>query len=80
MVRLMSSDFLKLTLVAAIIAVPIAWWAMQKWLENYPYRIAIGPGLFVFSILLVVFIALFTVSFQAVRAAKSNPANSLRSE
>ncbi len=80
MIRLLSSDFLKLTFIAAIIAMPIAWWAMFTWLENYPYRISMGPGLFILSILLVVIIALITVSFQAVKAAGANPANSLRSE
>jgi putative ABC transport system permease protein len=80
MIRLLSSDFLKLTFIAAVIAIPVAWWAMNKWLENYPYRITVGPGLFILSILLVVLIALFTVSFQAVKAAAANPASSLRSE
>ena len=45
MVRMLSSDFLKLTFIAAIIAIPFAWWAMKKWLENYPYRITMGPGI-----------------------------------
>jgi putative ABC transport system permease protein len=80
MVRLLSSDFLKLTFIAALIAIPFAWWAMQKWLENYPYRITMGPGLYAFAICLVVVIALITVSFQAIKAAGANPATSLRSE
>ena len=80
MVRLLSSDFLKLTFIAALIAIPFAWWAMSKWLENYPYRIPLTPWLFVFSILLVVIVALFTVSFQAIKASRANPASSLRSE
>ncbi len=80
MMRMLSSDFLKLTIVAAVIAIPAAWWAMNKWLENYPYRISMGPGLFALAIVLVVIIALFTVSFQAIKAAGTNPADSLRSE
>lgn len=80
MIRMLSSDFLKLTIVAAVIAVPAAWWAMNQWLENYPYRITMGAGLFVIAILMVVMIALITVSFQAVKAAGANPASSLRSD
>ncbi len=80
MMRLLSSDFLKLTILASLIAIPAAWWAMNKWLENYPYRIDMGPGVFLATTLLVVFIALLTVSFQAIRTAGVNPANSLRSE
>jgi putative ABC transport system permease protein len=80
MIRMLSSDFLKLTILAAIIAIPSAWWAMNKWLENYPYRITMGAGLFAIATLFVIAIALITVSFQAVKAAGANPAKSLRSE
>jgi putative ABC transport system permease protein len=80
MIRLLSADFLKLTILAAIIAIPVAWWAMNKWLENYPYRIRMSPGLFAMATLMVVAIALMTVSFQAVKAAGANPAKSLRTE
>jgi putative ABC transport system permease protein len=72
LVRLLSSDFLKLTLVAAIIAIPLALWALNEWLENYPYRITIGPGLITLSTLFVIAIALITVSFQAIKAAVGN--------
>jgi putative ABC transport system permease protein len=80
MIRMLSSDFLKLTILAAIIAIPSAWWAMNKWLENYPYRITMGAGLFAIATLFVIAIALITVSFQAIKAAGANPAKSLRSE
>jgi putative ABC transport system permease protein len=70
MIRLLSSDSLNL-LIAAVIAIPFAWWAMQKWLE-LSLQIAIGPGLFAFAILLVVLIALFTVSFRR-QGCKSQP-------
>ncbi len=80
MMRMLSSDFLKLTIIAAVIAIPAAWWAMNSWLENYPYRISIGPGLFVTATSIVIIISLITVSFQAVKAAGANPAKSLRSE
>jgi len=79
-VRKLSSDFLKLVMLSALIASPLAWWAMHKWLENYPYRIAINTWIFLFAALLVVLIALITVSFHAIKAAIANPVNSLRSE
>ena len=79
-VRKLSSDFLKLVLLSAIIATPAAWWAMNKWLQNYAYRIGIDAWIFLFAAVLVLFIALATVSFQAIKAAIANPVNSLRSE
>jgi putative ABC transport system permease protein len=79
-VRKLSTDFLKLVVLSAIIASPAAWWAMHKWLENYPYRIAINTWIFLFAALLVVLVALVTVSFHAIRAARANPVDSLRSE
>jgi putative ABC transport system permease protein len=79
-VRKLSADFLKLVIISAVIAAPAAWWAMHKWLENYPYRIAINVWIFLFAAVLVLFIALATVSFQAIKAAIANPVNSLRSE
>jgi putative ABC transport system permease protein len=80
MARMLSSDFLKLALLASVIAIPAAWWAVNKWLDNYPYRISIGPGLFLATTSFVVLVALVTVSFQAIRTAGTNPADSLRSE
>ena len=79
-VRKLSTDFVKLVIISAVIATPIAWWAMHKWLENYPYRIAINTWIFLFAAVLVLFIALATVSYQAIKAAIANPVNSLRSE
>lgn len=76
----LSNDFLKLVILSAIIASPIAWWAMSKWLENYAYRIAINGWIFFFSTMLVLLIALITVSYQSIKAALSNPVLSLRSE
>ena len=75
-----SGSFLKLVLVAALIAFPAANWAVNKWLQNYPYRITVNAWIFVFAGLLVVLIALCTVSFQAIRAAMGNPVKSLRAE
>ncbi len=79
-VTLLSKDFLKLVLVSAIIAFPVAWWAMTSWLQAFVYRINIEWWVFAFSGMLALLIALFTISFQAVKAALMNPVKSLRSE
>ncbi|MEB2776346.1 FtsX-like permease family protein [Algoriphagus sp. D3-2-R+10] len=78
--RLLSSDFVKLVGIAFIIASPIAWFLMGKWLEAYAYRIDIEWWMFVAAGIGAVFIALLTVSFQAVKAALMNPVKSLKSE
>jgi len=80
LVRLLSKDFLKLVLVSAVIAFPLAWWAMNKWLEDFAYRTSVGAGIFVMAGALATGIALFTVSFQALRAATMNPSKSLKTE
>jgi ABC-type antimicrobial peptide transport system permease subunit len=77
---LLSKDFLKLVLVALLIAAPVAWWAMNKWLQNYEYRIPISGWVFVAAGVLSVLIALLTVGYQAIKAATANPVKSLRSE
>lgn len=77
---LLSKDFIRLVLIAFIIASPIAWWAMNKWLQDYPYRTDITWWIFAATGLLSVAIALATVSFQAIRAAIANPVKSLRTE
>jgi putative ABC transport system permease protein len=79
-VTLLSKDFLKLTLVAAVIAFPIAWWWMNKWLEDFAYRINISWTIFLVAGLCTLFVALLTVSFQAIKAAIANPVKSLRTE
>src|SRR5579871_4126882 len=79
-VAILSKDFLKLVIIALMIAIPVAWIASEKWLQNYPYRVSLGWGLFAFAALLVIIVALATVSFQAVKAAIANPVKSLRSE
>jgi putative ABC transport system permease protein len=78
--RLLSKDFVKLVFIAAIIAFPVAWWAMNKWLEDFAYRINISWEAFVVSGLAVLLVALVTVSFKAIRAAIANPVKSLRTE
>lgn len=79
-VALLSKDFVKLVLIAVIIASPIAWWAMNNWLEDFAYRIDIAWWMFGIAGILAVGIALFTISWQAVQAATSNPVDSLRDE
>ncbi|HEX2533160.1 MAG TPA: ABC transporter permease, partial [Chitinophagaceae bacterium] len=79
-VLLLSRDFVKLVVLALLIAIPAAWMAADEWLQNYPYRITLGWPMFVLAGVLVVVIALSTVSFQAVKAAIANPTRSLRSE
>lgn len=79
-VSLLSKDFLKLVAIAAVIAFPVAWFAMNSWLRDFSYRISIGPAVFLVAAGIALLIALFTVSFQAIRAAIRNPVKSLRSE
>lgn len=77
---MLAKDFLLLVVMAIIVATPIAWYAMHTWLQNYAYRITIGWWVFALSGILAILIALFTVSFQSIRAALANPVSSLRSE
>ena len=78
--QLLSRDFAMLVLIAAVIAFPVAWYAMHSWLQDYAYRININWWVFVIAGLAAMLIALVTVSFQAIKAAVSNPVKSLRSE
>jgi putative ABC transport system permease protein len=77
---LLARDFLKLVLIAIVIASPVAWYFMQKWLADYAYRIDIQVWMFVAAGAVAVGIAFLTVGFQAVKAALANPVKSLRSE
>lgn len=77
---LISKDFIKLVVLALIIATPIAWWAMSQWLQNFAFHISINAGTFLSAGLLAIIIAIVTISFQAVKAAFANPVKSLRSE
>ena len=79
-VALLSKDFLKLVLIAFVIAIPIAISVMSKWLEDFAYRIDISWWIFALAALLTVIITIVTVSFQAIKAAMSNPVKSLRTE
>jgi len=77
---MLSKTFIKWVLVANIIAWPIAYFVSNDWLEDYPYRINMNPGTFVIAGLLALLIALMTVSYQAIKAARANPIAALRYE
>ena len=77
---MLSKDFIKLVCIAILIAFPISYWAMNKWLQNFAYRINTSWWMFVASGVIALLIALITVSFQAIKAATANPVNSLRME
>jgi putative ABC transport system permease protein len=77
---MLGKDFIKLVFLSILIAAPIAWYAMSKWLEDFAYRINIGWAVFVIAGFVALFIALLTVSFHAIRAAIANPVKSLRTE
>jgi len=79
-VALLSRDFTMLVLIASLIAFPVAWWAMSKWLESFAYRVGIQWWVFVAAGLAALVIALVTVSLQTIRAAVANPVESLRRE
>ncbi|HTD98237.1 MAG TPA: ABC transporter permease [Mucilaginibacter sp.] len=80
LVSLLSKDFLQLVALSCLIAFPVAWWAMSKWLQDYQYRIEIHWWVFATAGVLALVIAQVTVSFQAIKAALINPVKSLRSE
>jgi putative ABC transport system permease protein len=79
-VGLFSKDFLKLVIIAAVIAFPVAWYAMNNWLQDFAYRTNISWWIFFIAGIIAASIALLTISFQAIKAAVSNPVNSLRTE
>ncbi|MGZ3778098.1 MAG: ABC transporter permease, partial [Mucilaginibacter sp.] len=77
---LLSKDFIKLVLLAIVVASPIAWWGMTKWLQSFAYQIPLSWWMFALAGLGAIVIALATVSFQSIKAALMNPVKSLRSE
>ena len=79
-VTLLSMDFIKLVLIANVIAFPIAWWAANRWLQEYAYHIDLKWWVFLLAAILASVIALMTVSYQAFKAGMTNPVKSLRSE
>jgi putative ABC transport system permease protein len=79
-VSLLSKEFLKLIIIALLIASPVAWYFMNNWLQLFAYRINIGWTVFVITSLFVIAVALITVGFHAIKAAMANPVKSLRTE
>jgi len=79
-VSILSTDFLKLIIISLVISMPLAWMAINKWLQNYPYRITPAWWLFASAAVLVILVALTTISFQSVKTAMANPVKSLRTE
>lgn len=79
-IALLSRDFLKLVVIGFVIAIPITWYAMNRWLADFAYRIEMGPGIFVLAGAVALIIALLTISWQSIKAALTNPVDSLRSE
>ena len=77
---MLSKDFLKLVIIAIVIAIPLVWWTMNMWLHDFTYRITISVGVFMISGGIALIIAMLTVSFQAIKAAIANPVKSLRTE
>lgn len=80
LVALLSVDFLKLVIIAVVLASPIAWYIMQEWLQTFAYRVSISWQVFALTTFLAVMIAVLTISFQAIKAALMNPVNNLRTE
>ena len=79
-VSLLTRDFLILVLISIVIAAPLAWLGIHKWLQDFAYRIHIGWAAFIIAAVGAILIAVITVSFQAIKAAFANPAKSLRTE
>jgi len=78
--RLLSLDFVLLVLIACAIAIPVAWYAMDRWLKQYEYKIDISFGVFFSVVMISIILTLLTVSYQAIRAAMANPVKNLRTE
>jgi len=79
-VGMMSTEFVKLVLLAVAIATPVAWYAMDKWLQGFEYKVALGVAVFSYAGLAALFIALATISYESVKAANADPARTLRNE
>jgi putative ABC transport system permease protein len=79
-IRLLAMNFLKLVFIAILIAVPVAWWLTDKWLQDFAYRININWTVFAMAGILAMLIAILTISFQSIKAAVANPIKSLRTE
>jgi putative ABC transport system permease protein len=79
-VVLLSKDFFKLVVISMLIAFPLGWWVMSKWLSGFVYKTNLGPGIFLVALVAIVLITILTISFQSIKAAVANPAQSLKAE
>ena len=79
-VILLSGGFIRLTIISLLIAFPLVWWVMTRWLSNFAYRTSMDAGIYVVAGLVVLLLSLMTVAFQAIRVAKTNPVKNLRTE
>jgi putative ABC transport system permease protein len=79
-VTLLSGNFIALIILSLVIASPVAWWFMNKWLQDFPYRVNVSWGVFVLAGIAALVVAMLTISFQAIKAAVANPVKSLRTE
>jgi len=77
---LFGKEYVRLLLLAFLVAAPLAWWAMDQWLDNYAFHISLGAGILGLSLLITFGVAVMTVGVQSIRAALANPVESLRSE
>lgn len=77
---LFGKEYARLILIAFLMAAPVAWWLMDAWLQDYSYRVSVGAGVFLVSLLTTIAVASLTVGIQSMRAALANPVKSLRSE
>jgi putative ABC transport system permease protein len=79
-IQLLAKDFVKLVVIAIVIATPVAWYLMNAWLKDFAYKINLGWSVFVIAGVIAMTIALITISFQSIKAALANPVKSLRTE
>ncbi len=77
---LLTRDFIRPVFISFIIAIPVTWWLLQKWLENYVSRVSVNPWMFVLPALLIIAVAVLTITTQTLKAASANPSKSLRTE
>jgi putative ABC transport system permease protein len=78
--QMLTREFVSLVIIAILVAVPVAWWAMHKWLQDFTYRIHLGWITFAAAGIFAILIAILTVSFQSIRAAVANPVDSIKAE
>jgi ABC-type antimicrobial peptide transport system permease subunit len=78
--RLLSVDFLKLIGISILISFPAAWWMMTHWLQQYQYRVSIGPAVFIFAAVTAIVITMITISYQSLKASMTDPVKSLKAE